>query len=173
VSPLCGAQDAFAIVRARHQWRHPHKLPIARFPIQRARAHAPAPPLLAPQRDVGLLVPLLAAIGVASVVSEYGEGVLGRQLDRLLAQGFFAEAYNFWGAAAGGGAAAAAAPAAPEVKPWRAGPLPGDFRVLRRRAHVFVPSIKRSLPSSMFSTIGTHKRHTHTHTLSLSYIHTN
>ena len=58
-------------------------------------------------------MPLLAAIGVASLVSEYGEGVLGRQLDRLLAEGFLAEAYSFWGAAAApalgpGGAAAAA-----------------------------------------------------------------
>jgi hypothetical protein len=57
-------------------------------------------------------VPLLAAIGVASLVAEYGEGVLGKQLDRVLASGFLSEASAFWGARSGADGGAAALPAA-------------------------------------------------------------
>lgn len=53
------------------------------------------------RRDTGLLVPLLAAIGVASLVSEYMEGLLSKQLEGLLTEIYLRQKTLFWGAGGG------------------------------------------------------------------------
>lgn len=49
-------------------------------------------------RDTGLFVPLLAAVGVASLVSEYAEGIFSEKLETALTSIYFREKLFFWGA---------------------------------------------------------------------------
>eukprot|EP00775_Hariotina_reticulata_P005436 gene5436-5669_t len=49
-------------------------------------------------RDTGLFVPLLAAVGVASLVSEYAEGIVSQNLESALANLYLKETLLFWGA---------------------------------------------------------------------------
>eukprot|EP00878_Enallax_costatus_P038249 GHUV01043430.1.p1 GENE.GHUV01043430.1~~GHUV01043430.1.p1 ORF type:complete len:246 (+),score=87.68 GHUV01043430.1:228-965(+) len=51
-------------------------------------------------RDTGLFVPLLAAVGVASLVSEYAEGIFSEKLETALASLYLKEKLLFWGASA-------------------------------------------------------------------------
>lgn len=53
--------------------------------------------LLAVHRDTGLFVPLLAAVGVASLVSEYAEGIFSQQFEQALTNIYFRERLLFWG----------------------------------------------------------------------------
>jgi hypothetical protein len=50
-------------------------------------------------RDTGLFVPLLAAVGVASLVSEYAEGIFSQQFEEALNKLYTRERMLFWGAA--------------------------------------------------------------------------
>jgi hypothetical protein len=72
-----------------------------------------------PHRDTGLFVPLLAAVGVASLVSEYAEGVFSDKLEAALAGLYLRERVMFWGVGGGGGGGSGARggllPAAPSV----------------------------------------------------------
>jgi hypothetical protein len=52
-------------------------------------------------------VPLLAAIGVASLVSEYAEGIFSQKLEQALTGMYIKERLLFWGAGAGAAAGAA------------------------------------------------------------------
>lgn len=52
-------------------------------------------------RDTGLFVPLLAAVGVASLVSEYAEGIFSEKLESALASLYLKEKLLFWGANSG------------------------------------------------------------------------
>lgn len=52
---------------------------------------------LLPCRDTGLFVPLLAAVGVASLVSEYAEGIFSEKLETALAGLYLREKLLFWG----------------------------------------------------------------------------
>lgn len=56
----------------------------------------PSPPV----RDTGLLVPLLAAIGMACLVTEQLEGRLSSQLETLLADTYLKDTAAFWPATA-------------------------------------------------------------------------
>lgn len=58
---------------------------------------APAVPRVC-RRDTGLFVPLLAAVGVASLVSEYAEGIFSQQFEQALASIYMKERMLFWGA---------------------------------------------------------------------------
>lgn len=58
-------------------------------------------------RDTGLLVPLLTAIGVASLVTEYLEGIFSKQLEASLTEWYLKEKSIFWGAAVSSAASAA------------------------------------------------------------------
>jgi hypothetical protein len=49
-------------------------------------------------RDTGLFVPLLASIGVASLVSEYAEGIFSEKLETALSSIYLKEKLLFWGA---------------------------------------------------------------------------
>ena len=49
-------------------------------------------------RDTGLLVPLLAAIGTASLVTDYVEGAFSRWLEQRLVELYLQEKTLFWGA---------------------------------------------------------------------------
>lgn len=49
-------------------------------------------------RDTGLLVPLLAAIGTASLVTDYAEGAFSRWLEAKLVEMYLKEKALFWGA---------------------------------------------------------------------------
>lgn len=60
-------------------------------------------------RDTGLFVPLLAAVGVASLVSEYAEGVFSQQFEQALTNVYFRERLLFWGAGSSSAEAQAAA----------------------------------------------------------------
>lgn len=51
-------------------------------------------------RDTGLLVPLLAAIGMSSLVTDYLEGMFSRQVEGFLVEMYLKEKQMFWGAAA-------------------------------------------------------------------------
>jgi hypothetical protein len=57
-----------------------------------------SPALSAVIRDTGLFVPLLAAVGVASLVSEYAEGILSQNLEAALSNLYLKEKLLFWGA---------------------------------------------------------------------------
>lgn len=57
-------------------------------------------------RDTGLFVPLLAAVGVASLVSEYAEGIFSEKLETALASLYLKEKLLFWGANTDNGLAA-------------------------------------------------------------------
>lgn len=62
-------------------------------------------------RDTGLFVPLLAAVGVASLVSEYAEGVFSQQFEQALTNVYFRERILFWGAGSSSSSAEAQASA--------------------------------------------------------------
>ncbi len=49
-------------------------------------------------RDCGLLVPLLAAIGTASLTTDYMEGAFSKWLESKLVEMYIAEKNVFWGA---------------------------------------------------------------------------
>ena len=49
-------------------------------------------------RDTGLLIPLLSAIGIGSLFTDFLEGIFTRQLESLLVQMYFREKAFFWGA---------------------------------------------------------------------------
>eukprot|EP00967_Tisochrysis_lutea_P059834 scaffold76290_cov17-Tisochrysis_lutea.AAC.2 len=51
-------------------------------------------------RDTGLLLPLLAAIGMSSLVTDYLEGVFSSRLEKYLVEMYLKEKALFWGAAA-------------------------------------------------------------------------
>uniref|UniRef100_A0A7S0RZ83 Chloride channel protein n=1 Tax=Chlamydomonas leiostraca TaxID=1034604 RepID=A0A7S0RZ83_9CHLO len=51
-------------------------------------------------RDTGLLVPLLAAIGIASLITDYLEGAFSKRVEALLIEQYLREKALFWGAAA-------------------------------------------------------------------------
>lgn len=56
-------------------------------------------------------MPLLAAVGVASLVSEYAEGIFSQQFEQALTSIYFRDKLLFWGANAAGGGSIIAAPA--------------------------------------------------------------
>eukprot|EP00879_Flechtneria_rotunda_P006515 GHRR01006847.1.p1 GENE.GHRR01006847.1~~GHRR01006847.1.p1 ORF type:complete len:256 (+),score=104.10 GHRR01006847.1:73-768(+) len=76
-------------------------------------------------RDTGLFVPLLAAVGVASLVSEYAEGLFSDKLEKALTSVFLKEKLLFWGADANASsaidAASGASGAVPGQGPSQAG----------------------------------------------------
>lgn len=51
-------------------------------------------------RDTGLLVPLLAAIGMSSLVTDYLEGAFSKKVEAFLVEMYLREKAMFWGAAA-------------------------------------------------------------------------
>ncbi|WIA38514.1 hypothetical protein OEZ86_001836 [Tetradesmus obliquus] len=63
-------------------------------------------------RDTGLFVPLLASIGVASLVSEYAEGIFSEKLEAALSSIYLKEKLLFWGAGSDSPSPAMAAAAA-------------------------------------------------------------
>lgn len=66
-------------------------------------------------RDTGLFVPLLAAVGVASLVSEYAEGIFSQKFETALTNLYYRERLLFfWGAGSSSSSPDVAAAAAAE-----------------------------------------------------------
>lgn len=66
-------------------------------------------------RDTGLFVPLLAAVGVASLVSEYAEGIFSQQFEQALTSIYLRERLLFWGSGSSNGSSGDATSSSPEA----------------------------------------------------------
>jgi hypothetical protein len=115
-----------------------------------------------------LFVPLLAAVGVASLVSEYAEGIFSLQFEQALTNIYFRERILFWGAdtsspeaqeasacstpdgtAAGGQAAAALGSNMGSSSPWQVGLAVKPQQQLTVEAVIATPAklyVRHTLP---------------------------
>lgn len=60
-------------------------------------------------------MPLLAAVGVASLVSEYAEGIFSQQFEQALTSIYFRERLLFWGSGSSNGSSGDATSSSPEA----------------------------------------------------------
>jgi hypothetical protein len=116
-----------------------------------------------------LFVPLLAAVGVASLVSEYAEGIFSLQFEQALTNVYFRERVLFWGAdssspeaqaasacstpdgtaAAGGQAATALGSSTGSSSPWQVGLAVKPQQQLTVEAVIATPAklyVRHTLP---------------------------